>query len=99
MILAWSLSEIIRYPFYALNLLGYNPYPLLWVRYSAFYVLYIIGASSEAFLSYATLPKSSPIPGKQSWLQGAWKSIDYGRAFLFLIWWPGTYSCFEYHPS
>lgn len=89
MVLAWSTTEIVRYSFYAFNLLGKNPYALLWLRYTAFYVLYPLGAGSEAFLIYATLPSSSPIPGWQAWLRGMWKPTDYIRGILFLIWWPG----------
>lgn len=89
------MTEVIRYSFYAFNLLGMNPYALLYLRYTTFYILYPVGASSEAFLIYATLPKSSPIPGWQSWLQGMWKPADYIRAGLFAIWWPGTFVLFS----
>ncbi|EGG02132.1 uncharacterized protein MELLADRAFT_38757, partial [Melampsora larici-populina 98AG31] len=47
MVFAWSLSEIIRYGTYASSLLNYPIRPLLWLRYSAFYLLYPIGAGSE----------------------------------------------------
>ena len=90
MVFAWSLTEVIRYSFYAFNLVGKNPYVLLYLRYTTFYILYPLGASSEAFLIYATLPKSSPVPGWLSWLQGMWKPADYIRATLFGIWWPGN---------
>ena len=33
MLLAWSITEVIRYSFYAWNLLDDVPYPLLWLRY------------------------------------------------------------------
>lgn len=89
MVLAWSATEVIRYTFYALNLLGLNPYVLLWLRYTTFFILYPIGASSEAFLNYATLPKSPLIPGWKSLFTGIWTSADYVRGALFLIWWPG----------
>lgn len=32
MVLAWSVTEVIRYAFYAFNVLGLEPYPLLWIR-------------------------------------------------------------------
>jgi len=88
MVLAWSITEVIRYSFYSFNLLGKNPYPLLWLRYTTFFVLYPIGASSEAFVNYASLPKSSPLP---LFLQGSWKLSDSIRGLLFVIWWPGLY--------
>lgn len=91
MVFAWSVAEVIRYSFYAFSLAGFSPYVLLWLRYTAFYILYPLGASSEASLICASLPTSS-IPGWRSWLQGMWKPTDYVRAALFMIWWPGTYS-------
>ncbi|KAF9047269.1 PTPLA-domain-containing protein [Panaeolus papilionaceus] len=96
MVLAWSATEAIRYTFYALNLLGLNPYVLLWLRYTTFFILYPIGASSEAFLNYATLPKSPLIPGWKSLFTGIWTSADYVRGALFLIWWPGLYVMYTY---
>ena len=91
MVLAWSLTEVIRYSFYACALLGKEPYPLLYLRYTTFLVLYPLGASSEAFVNFATLPKSWPIPGFRSWVRGEtiWMPQDYVRGLLFLIWWPG----------
>jgi very-long-chain (3R)-3-hydroxyacyl-CoA dehydratase len=91
MVFAWSLVEVIRYSFYAFNLAGSHPYILLWLRYTAFYILYPLGASSEASLIYASLPTSSPIPSLQSWVEGMWKPTDYVRATLFVIWWPGAF--------
>ncbi|KIK03521.1 hypothetical protein K443DRAFT_676696 [Laccaria amethystina LaAM-08-1] len=96
MVLAWSMTEVIRYCFYAANLAGYNPSSLLYLRYTTFYILYPVGASSEAFLIYATLPASSPLPGWQSWLRGMWKPTDYLRAGLFAVWWPGLYIMYTY---
>ncbi|KAF9484442.1 protein tyrosine phosphatase [Pholiota conissans] len=96
MVLAWSVTEIIRYSFYAFNLVGRNPHALLWLRYTSFYILYPLGAGSEAFLIYATLPSSPLIPGWQAWFQGTWKPTDYARGILFLIWWPGLYVMYTY---
>ncbi|KAK0461346.1 PTPLA-domain-containing protein [Desarmillaria tabescens] len=91
MVFAWSATEVVRYSFYASTLLGHEPKQLLYLRYTLFYVLYPLGASSEAFLNYATLPTSSPIPSWLSWAQGMWKPTDYVRGLLFLTWWPGLY--------
>ncbi|KAK7472626.1 hypothetical protein VKT23_000739 [Stygiomarasmius scandens] len=91
MVFAWSFTEVIRYSFYAANLLGYEPSVLLYLRYTTFYVLYPLGAGSEAFLIYSTLPSSSPVPSWSSWVRGMWKPTDYIRAGLFGIWWPGLY--------
>lgn len=56
MILAWSLTETIRYPYYWYSLRGGVPKWLELARYNAFIILYPIGASSEAFLVYLALP-------------------------------------------
>lgn len=62
MILAWSVTECIRYAFYALTLLGFSPKPLLWLRYNTFYILYPLGAGSEAFLMASVLPPLKTLP-------------------------------------
>ncbi|KAL0575603.1 hypothetical protein V5O48_006388 [Marasmius crinis-equi] len=87
MVFAWSLTEVIRYTFYAFSLTA-PTYPppkfLTYLRYTTFYVLYPLGASSEAFINYASLPSSSPASGK-------WSLYDYFRGAMFVIWWPGLY--------
>ncbi|KAL2312730.1 putative very-long-chain (3R)-3-hydroxyacyl-CoA dehydratase [Schizosaccharomyces pombe] len=50
MIIAWSITEIIRYAFYAFNLNGDIPAFLTWLRYNTFLILYPIGAGSEFLL-------------------------------------------------
>ncbi|XP_051134567.1 uncharacterized protein LOC127253834 [Andrographis paniculata] len=54
--LSWSLSEIIRYSFYALNCMGTSPKWITFIRYNAFIVLYPIGLSGEMWLMYKALP-------------------------------------------
>eukprot|EP01027_Heterolobosea_sp_BB2_P024371 GEZU01036691.1.p1 GENE.GEZU01036691.1~~GEZU01036691.1.p1 ORF type:complete len:227 (-),score=64.00 GEZU01036691.1:80-760(-) len=56
MIGSWALVEMIRYSFYALNLIGLSPYPLLWLRYTAFTVLYPTGILSEIGCILLALP-------------------------------------------
>ncbi|KAG5187837.1 protein-tyrosine phosphatase-like protein [Tribonema minus] len=43
----WAASEIIRYPYYATNLLEICPDFLHWLRYSAFMLLYPLGFAAE----------------------------------------------------
>ena len=47
MVFAWSITEVVRYLFYALNLLGVEVYPVKWLRYSMFVVLYPLGVAGE----------------------------------------------------
>ncbi|QRW23968.1 Electron transfer flavoprotein domain [Rhizoctonia solani] len=89
MVLAWSITEVIRYSFYACNLAGSEPHFLVWLRYTTFYVLYPLGAWSENALTYSTLPNSSPLSGK-------WTPYDYLRGFFVLIWTPGLYVMYTY---
>ncbi|CAF3952575.1 unnamed protein product [Adineta steineri] len=44
---AWSITEIIRYGYYALNLFQTSPQLLTWCRYSFFIVLYPLGVTGE----------------------------------------------------
>ncbi|XP_069106869.1 very-long-chain (3R)-3-hydroxyacyl-CoA dehydratase 2-like [Argopecten irradians] len=55
-ILAWTITEIVRYSFYFSGLVGMVPYPLQWCRYTFFLVLYPIGVSGELLTIYASLP-------------------------------------------
>lgn len=80
MVLSWSITEVIRYTHFAITLLGYEPYILLYLRYTTFYLLYPTGASSEAFCMFATLPAAGE----------SWGLLSLVRAGLFGIWWPGT---------
>lgn len=50
MLVAWSTTEVIRYSYFALTLSGVFPAALHWLRYHAFFVLYPLGISSEAWL-------------------------------------------------
>lgn len=56
MVLAWAITECIRYPYYFFALQGRVPPILEWIRYTAFIALYPLGAISEAWLAYRALP-------------------------------------------
>lgn len=58
---AWCITEIIRYLFYTLTLMrGSQGVPkwLVWIRYSAFYILYPLGAGSEWVLVLLSVPEA-----------------------------------------
>jgi very-long-chain (3R)-3-hydroxyacyl-CoA dehydratase len=86
MVLSWSFIEIIRYPIYAISVLDYFRPPefLVYLRYTAFFVLYPVGGASEAALVYATLPK----------IGAQWRATDFARAAYFAIQWPSAFSGF-----
>ena len=52
LLLAWTITEIIRYSFYALNLVGQNPYLVAWLRYTLFIVLYPLGVVGELWYTH-----------------------------------------------
>ncbi|XP_060518827.1 very-long-chain (3R)-3-hydroxyacyl-CoA dehydratase hpo-8 [Cylas formicarius] len=52
-LLAWSVTEIIRYSNYCLSLLDLVPYFLKYLRYTLFIVLYPIGITGELLCIYA----------------------------------------------
>lgn len=57
MLVAWSVTEVIRYSYFALSLSGWQPAALTWLRYNTFFVLYPVGILSECSLVYmATAP-------------------------------------------
>ena len=84
MVLAWALTEVPRYAYYALSLAGCGvPTWLTWIRYSTFYVLYPVGAGSEALIMLSTIPE---------WSDGKWRTWgpeDWVKASLVAIWVPG----------
>ncbi|KAI9204782.1 tyrosine phosphatase-like protein [Polychytrium aggregatum] len=62
MVIAWSLSELARYSFYVLSLLEIPNPTVTYVRYSAFLVLYPIGAVAELWITVicSTIIRKSP---------------------------------------
>lgn len=51
MLIAWSVTEVIRYSYFAINLsAGSVPAIWMWLRYNTFFVLYPLGISSECWL-------------------------------------------------
>jgi very-long-chain (3R)-3-hydroxyacyl-CoA dehydratase len=53
MVLAWSITEVVRFATYTTSLLGVKLRGLEVLRYNLFYLLYPLGAGSEAALMCA----------------------------------------------
>ncbi|KAG0701337.1 PTPLA-domain-containing protein [Suillus ampliporus] len=91
MVLAWALTEVPRYAYYALSLVGYGvPAWLTWIRYSTFYVLYPIGAGSEALVMLSTIPE---------WSGGKWETWGLEnrvKAGMVAIWVPGLWMMYSH---
>ena len=95
MVAAWSITEIIRYTFYALSQFEKVPFFLLWVRYNLFWVLYPMGAGSEWFNILHSIPfflssrkLSFSLPNNLNFAF----SFPYFLYFCLLIWPFGLYS-------
>ncbi|XP_067934996.1 very-long-chain (3R)-3-hydroxyacyl-CoA dehydratase 2-like [Watersipora subatra] len=56
LLIAWTVTEIIRYSYYVLNLAKLEVYPIVWCRYTLFIVLYPIGVAGELLCMYRALP-------------------------------------------
>ncbi|KAI1203736.1 tyrosine phosphatase-like protein [Nemania serpens] len=71
MLLAWSATEVVRYTYFAMTLSGARPAPLHWLRYHAFFVLYPLGISSEAWLIWRAVEPARaaahPLYGAALW--------------------------------
>ncbi|KAJ1944956.1 hypothetical protein FBU59_002453 [Linderina macrospora] len=61
MLLAWSITECVRYSHYALSLMGIESSVLLYLRYTMFYVLYPAGVTGELLEMWAALPYAAAI--------------------------------------
>jgi very-long-chain (3R)-3-hydroxyacyl-CoA dehydratase len=59
LLLAFCSVEVIRYPYYAAGILGFNLYPLLWLRYFHLFVIYYIVRDYYRLLYFSGTPPSS----------------------------------------
>jgi very-long-chain (3R)-3-hydroxyacyl-CoA dehydratase len=56
--IAWGITELVRYSFYFLSLFDIQPYPLVWMRYSFFIILYPLGVTGEWMIIISPLVAS-----------------------------------------
>lgn len=54
-LVCWTVTEIVRYSYYVLNLIGSVPYVIMWCRYTFFFVLYPLGVAGELITIYYSL--------------------------------------------
>lgn len=83
MLLAWSVTEVIRYSFLALKLVGFEPAAFVWLRYSSYLILYPLGITSEMIQMWRALD-----PAKQTYGMPFWASLGF---CLFILWPIGAY--------
>ncbi|KAK4123538.1 PTPLA-domain-containing protein [Parathielavia appendiculata] len=82
MLCAWSLTEVIRYTYFALKQVEAVPGWLHWLRYSAFLVLYPVGISSEVAMTLQAA--FGPASALASW-------YPYALAAVMLSYIPGSF--------
>ncbi|KAF2743191.1 PTPLA-domain-containing protein [Sporormia fimetaria CBS 119925] len=62
MLVAWSVTEVIRYSYFVFVLAGKGvPGFLTWLRYNTFFVLYPLGVASETWLIYRAIPAAQKL--------------------------------------
>lgn len=73
MLLAWSLTEVIRYGYFVVNLTRAAGVPrwLILLRYNTFLVLYPLGISSECWLVYSAIGPARGLGLGLEWVLGA----------------------------
>jgi very-long-chain (3R)-3-hydroxyacyl-CoA dehydratase len=94
MVLAWALSEVVRYPWYTAQLKGTCPFWLTWLRYTMFIPLYPVGVLGEIMSIYNALPILESQSMYSVRLPNAWNfGFDYAifmKIVLILypfLWW------------
>ncbi|KAG6214222.1 hypothetical protein E4U50_000556 [Claviceps purpurea] len=87
MLLAWSVTEVIRYSYFALSLAQMLPRALTWVRYTTFYVLYPLGITSECMLVYGA---TGPAGQRSGWIG---EGVLYAILAIYV---PGSYVLFTH---
>jgi len=91
MLLAWSVTEVIRYTYFASVLVSSNsndgrmgvPRWLKWLRYNTFFILYPLGIGSECYMILQTVG-----PAGQYW--GKW--AQWGFLAVLAMYVPGKFT-------
>ncbi|KAK9355766.1 tyrosine phosphatase-like protein [Lipomyces doorenjongii] len=86
MVLSWSITEIIRYAYYAYTIQGTTPQWLTWLRYNTFFILYPTGVASELLVTYASLGDAEEFS----------KSYALLLKIIMVIYIPGFYTMFTH---
>jgi very-long-chain (3R)-3-hydroxyacyl-CoA dehydratase len=91
MLLAWSVTEVIRYSYFVFTLSGVGvPALWQWLRYNTFLVLYPMGVSSECWLVW----KASQVVGDWAGVKGEyWR---YAMWAVLAVYVPGIWVLFTH---
>ncbi|KAF1831893.1 PTPLA-domain-containing protein [Decorospora gaudefroyi] len=87
MLLAWSVTEVIRYSYFVFSLSGMGVSKLwTWLRYNTFLVLYPLGIASESWLVYSAIPLAKQ--RNESFALALWT--------ILAVYVPGSYILFSH---
>ena len=67
MLVAWSVTEVIRYAYFFQSLRGVDPGFLTWLRYNTFFVLYPMGISSEVVMIWKAKAEMGDLESAAVW--------------------------------
>jgi|APGre2960657444_1045066.scaffolds.fasta_scaffold04703_4 very-long-chain (3R)-3-hydroxyacyl-CoA dehydratase len=81
LVLAWSCADVVRYSWAAAGCIGKTPQVLTWLRYTAFILLYPLGAGAEMALMFQAVPAAGAGLRRVSLPNTLNASFDY-RLFL-----------------
>ncbi|XP_032666298.1 very-long-chain (3R)-3-hydroxyacyl-CoA dehydratase 2 [Odontomachus brunneus] len=83
LLIAWSITEVIRYFYYFLNLFAIVPHIMIWLRYTTFIILYPIGVTGELLCFYAAVRYASTYPHAWSYvLPNTW---NFTFSYLYVL--------------
>ncbi|KAF7542314.1 hypothetical protein G7046_g10179 [Stylonectria norvegica] len=86
MLVAWSVTEVIRYSYFALSLSGWQPRALTYLRYNTFFILYPVGIFSECYLIWQAVHPASHVSDVFGWV----------LRLILGIYVPGSYVLYTY---
>lgn len=87
MLLAWSITEVVRYSYFVFSLSGVGvPKLWTWLRYNTFLVLYPLGVASECWCVYSAIPLASQLKPE----------FGYALWAILAIYIPGFYVLFTH---
>ncbi|KAK6438715.1 hypothetical protein LTR95_005076 [Oleoguttula sp. CCFEE 5521] len=95
MLLAWSLTEVIRYSYFVINLTyGFVPDAITWLRYNTFLVLYPLGIGSECWLVYRAMGEAGKAGGEGVF--GGNAAVWWGLVGVLAVYVPGSWVLFTH---
>merc|ERR1712046_197518 len=84
MCVCWCITEVVRYLFYALGVVGLKIPPVTWLRYSMFPILYPLGVAGELGVLYHSEAHLQPPPAGHCGAPG--RFLQSFSSFKVAIW-------------